>query len=73
MRRAVPILSAPAPTVDKDLRKRLLAHFGALTRTVVEVPYEPELVGGGRIPYRKLRPATREAWLHATAAVAEGL
>ncbi|HEY0118158.1 MAG TPA: chromosome partitioning protein [Cellulomonas sp.] len=73
VRRAVTILSAPAPTVDKDLRKRLRAHFGALTRTVVEVPYEPELVGGGRIPYRKLRPATRAAWLHATAAVAEGL
>ncbi len=73
VRRAVTILSAPAPTVDKDLRKRLRAHFGALTRTVVEVPYEPELVGGGRIAYRRLRPATREAWLHATAAVAEGL
>ncbi len=73
VRRAVTILSAPAPKVDKDLQKRLRAHFGALTRTVVEVPYEPELVGGGRIPYRKLRPATREAWLHATAAVAEGL
>ena len=73
VRRAVTILSAPAPTVDKDLRKRLRAHFGALTRTVVEVPYEPELVGGGRIAYRKLRPDTREAWLHATAAVAEGL
>lgn len=73
VRRAVTILSDPAPTVDKDLQKRLRAHFGALTRTVVEVPYEPELVGGGRIPYRKLRPATREAWLHATAAVAEGL
>ena len=73
VRRAVTILSAPAPKVDKDLAKRLRAHFGALTRTVVEVPYEPELVGGGRIPYRKLRPATRDAWLHATAAVAEGL
>lgn len=73
VRRAVTILSDAAPKVDKDLRKRLRSHFAALTRTVVEVPYEPELVGGGRIDYRKLRPATRAAWLQATAAVAEGL
>jgi len=73
VRRAVTILSDAAPKVDKELRKRLRTHFGALTRTVVEVPYEPELVGGGRIDYRKLRPATRAAWLQATAAVAEGL
>jgi MinD-like ATPase involved in chromosome partitioning or flagellar assembly len=73
VRRAVTILSAPAPMVDKDLEKRLTSHFGALTRTVVHVPYEPALVAGGRIPYRALRPATRLAWLHATAAVAEGL
>jgi len=71
--RAVTILSDPAPKVDKDLRKRLKTHFGALTRAVVEVPYEPQLVGGGRISYRKLRPATRDAWLHATATVADGL
>lgn len=73
VRRAVTILSDPAPRADRDLRKRLRAHFGALTRAVVEVPYEPALVGGGRIDYRKLRPATREAWLYATATVAEGL
>jgi MinD-like ATPase involved in chromosome partitioning or flagellar assembly len=73
VRRAVTILSDPAPRADRDLRKRLRTHFGALTRAVVEVPYEPELVGGGRIAYRKLRPATREAWLYATATVAEGL
>lgn len=73
VRAAVTILSAPGPKVDKDLRRRLRAHFGALTRAVVDVPYEPELVGGGRIEYRKLRPETREAWLYATAAVADGL
>ena len=73
VRRAVTILSDPAPAVDKDLRARLRTHFGALTRAVVEVPYEPELVSGGRITYRKLRPATRSAWLLATATVAEGL
>lgn len=73
VRKAVTVLSAPDPKVDKALAKRLRNHFGALTRTVVEVPYERALVSGGPIDYEKLRPATRRAWLRATAAVAEGL
>ncbi|BDO43532.1 chromosome partitioning protein [Cellulomonas sp. NTE-D12] len=73
VRKAVTVLSAPDPKVDKALQKRLRNHFGALTRTVVEVPYERALVSGGPIDYDKLRPATRRAWLRATAAVAEGL
>ncbi len=73
VRKAVTVLSAPDPKVDKALHKRLRTHFGALTRTVVDVPYERALVSGGPIDYDKLRPATRRAWLRATAAVAEGL
>jgi len=73
VRRAVTILSAPDRRVDKDLRKRLRTHFGALTRAVVEVPYDPSLVSGGPITYESLRPATRDAWLRATAIVADGL
>lgn len=73
VRSAVTILSAPDPKVDKDLRKRLRSHFGALTRAVVEVPYDPALVSGGPIQYERLKPATRDAWLRATAVVADGL
>ncbi|MBT0993244.1 chromosome partitioning protein [Cellulomonas sp. DKR-3] len=73
VRSAVTILSAPDRKIDKDLRKRLRAHFGALTRAVVEVPYDPSLVPGGPIDYEVLRPATRDAWLRATAVVADGL
>lgn len=73
VRKAVTVLSAPDPKVDKSLHKRLRTHFGALTRTVVDVPYERALVSGGPIDYDRLRPATRRAWLRATAAVAEGL
>ncbi|CAM5788474.1 MinD/ParA family ATP-binding protein [Cellulomonas persica] len=73
VRRAVTILSAPDRKVDKDLRKRLRSHFGALTRAVVEVPHDPSLVPGGPIDYESLRPATRDAWLRATAVVADGL
>lgn len=73
VRQAVTILSYPEPKVDKDLRTRLRAHFGALTRAVVEVPHDKALVAGGPIDHASLRPATRDAWLRATAMVAEGL
>lgn len=73
VRRAVTILSAPSPKVDKDLRTRLRGHFGALTRAVVEVPHDKALVSGGPIDYEALQPATRDAWLRATAIVADGL
>jgi len=73
VRSAVTILSAPDPKVDRDLRKRLRSHFGALTRAVVEVPYDAALVSGGPIQYERLKPATRDAWLRATAVVADGL
>lgn len=73
VREAVTILSFPEPKVDKDLRQRLRSHFGALTRGVVEVPHDKALVAGGPIDHAALRPATRDAWLRATAVVAEGL
>lgn len=73
VRQAVTILSFPEPKVDKDLRQRLRSHFGALTRAVVEVPHDKALVTGGPIDHASLRPATRDAWLRATAIVADGL
>ncbi|WP_028050603.1 chromosome partitioning protein [Cellulomonas sp. URHD0024] len=73
VRRAVTVLSAPEPKVDKDLHKRLRSHFGALTRTVVDVPHDKALVAGGPIDYEALAQRTRDAWLHVTATVADGL
>lgn len=73
VRQAVTVLSFPEPKVDKDLRQRLRSHFGALTRAVVEVPHDKALVTGGPIDHAALRPATRDAWLRATAIVADGL
>ncbi len=70
---AVTVLSAPEPKVDKDLHKRLRSHFGALTRTVIDVPHDRALVAGGPIDYEALDRRTRDAWLHVTAVVAEGL
>ena len=73
VRRAVTVLSDPDRKVDKDLRKRLRSHFGALTRAVIEVPYDRSLVAGGPIDYDSLAPGTRDAWLHVTSVVADGL
>lgn len=73
VRRAVTVLSAPAPRRDDRLAARLHDHFGALTRAVLDVPYDPALVDGRPLEYASLAPATREAWLRVTATVADGL
>lgn len=73
LRNAVTILSAPDKNVDPRLRTRLFDHFGSLTRAVVEVPYDTSLVSGSGIGIDRLAPATREAWLGATATIADGL
>jgi MinD-like ATPase involved in chromosome partitioning or flagellar assembly len=73
VRSAVTVLSAPEPTVDRQLRARLHEHFGALTRAVRDVPHDKRLIPGGPIEYSALAPATRTAWLDVTATVADGL
>ena len=71
--RAVTILSAPSQDTDATLTRRLHDHFGQLTRAVVDVPHDPVLTTGGTIEISRLAKTTREAWIHATATVAEGL
>jgi MinD-like ATPase involved in chromosome partitioning or flagellar assembly len=73
VRRAVTVLSAPAPQRDEALAARLHDHFGQLTRAVLDVPYDPSLVGGTPLDLARLQRRTREAWLHVAAAVADGL
>ena len=71
---AVTILShSSRGKIDRVLRKRLLHHFGAHTRAVLEVPFEPHFVDGGSLEWAKLSKETREAWMNATATVADGL
>ncbi|AWB87476.1 chromosome partitioning protein [Mycetocola zhujimingii] len=70
---AVTILSSPGDTVQPELTQRLRSHFSALTRVVLEVPYDPGFQGGGPLNVDVLSPQTREAWLQVTAAVADGL
>jgi MinD-like ATPase involved in chromosome partitioning or flagellar assembly len=70
---AVTILAAPSLRPDPALTSRLKEHFGLLTRAVVQVPFDPALVSGGPIIVESLSAASREAWLEATAEVADGL
>lgn len=70
---AVTVLSAPASSNDPALSRRLHDHFAQLTRAVVDVPHEPSLVAGGPIDFTALSRASRDAWVLATAKVAEGL
>lgn len=70
---AVTVLSAPARDPEVGLSRRLHDHFGRLTRAVLDVPHDPTLVEGGTIEIDNLHPETREAWVHVTAAIADGL
>lgn len=73
VRNAVTVLASPSKVADPQLNRRLHGHFASLTRTVLDVPHDPALVDGGTLSYDALAPATREAWLQVTAAVADGL
>jgi len=73
VRNAVTVLASPSKVADPQLSKRLHGHFTSLTRTVLDVPFDRALVDGGTLKYEALTPATREAWLQVTAAVADGL
>jgi putative peptide zinc metalloprotease protein len=73
VRDAVTVLAAPAKNRDEALTDRLHSHFRQLTRAVLDVPYDPALVGGGRLHFDALAPATQEAWLRVAAEVADGL
>jgi MinD-like ATPase involved in chromosome partitioning or flagellar assembly len=67
---AVTLLSCATPG-HQPLLEDLRSHFASRTRAVVVVPYDPALESGSSIEPAMLQPATRQAWLHATAAMIE--
>lgn len=67
---AVTLISCPTPG-HSELRADLERHFATRTRAVTVVPYDPILESGSSIEYHQLQPATREAWLSATAVMLE--
>ena len=71
-RDAVVIVSQSERTGPASDVRRVAAGFEPLARRAVTIPFDPEM-HGGRLAFDTLAPRTRRAWLHAAAAVAEGL
>jgi MinD-like ATPase involved in chromosome partitioning or flagellar assembly len=67
---AVTLLSCPTPN-PTPLLDDLASHFGARTRAVAVVPYDPTLEAGSSIEYDLLQPGTKQAWLAAAAMMLE--
>ncbi|MGH1525557.1 AAA family ATPase [Leifsonia sp. L25] len=71
-RDAVVIVSQSERTGPESNVTRVAKGFEPLARRAVTIPFDPEM-HGGRLAFDTLAPRTRRAWLHAAAAVAEGL
>nr|WP_246312954.1 AAA family ATPase [Leifsonia shinshuensis] len=71
-RDAVVIVSQSERTGPESNVSRVAKGFEPLARRAVTIPFDPEM-HGGRLAFDTLAPRTRRAWLHAAAAVAEGL
>ena len=69
---AVVIVSQSEKTGTTSDARRVADGFQPLARRAVSIPYDPAM-HGGRLEYTALAAHTRRAWLHAAAAVAEGL
>jgi hypothetical protein len=69
---AVTLLSCATPG-PQPLLEELTQHFASRTRAVVVVPYDPALESGSNIEHAKLQPATKQAWLFASAVALDPL
>ena len=70
---AVTVLTATSTRYPRSVRRELGEYFGAHTRGVFDVPFEPALDGGKVFDIDRLSTRYLRAWEPITAAVAEGL
>ncbi|MEU7230045.1 MinD/ParA family ATP-binding protein [Streptomyces chrestomyceticus] len=71
--KTVTVLADMSPHSDQGLRREMRALFGARTRAVHPIPYDPALADGGIVNYDRLSKATHDAWLFACASMASVL
>lgn len=80
--RGVLLLTEPTAPARKGTPRDLAAaknradavdHFRNYVREIVHVPYDNALADGARVVFENLQPATRRAYLAATAAIVAGL
>ncbi|MCA1694697.1 MAG: hypothetical protein LC749_08200 [Actinobacteria bacterium] len=69
---AITVLTMPASMKGLNV-SQVETHFGVRTRQVMRVPFDVQLDNGDEIPFDKLNPATRLAWLQIGAAITRGL
>lgn len=69
---SVAVISSVREKSDAVDMNVLRNHFKARCRAVIEIPYDPHLVIGGRIDMAQLKPATELAYVELAAAVADG-
>jgi MinD-like ATPase involved in chromosome partitioning or flagellar assembly len=70
-RNSVAVINAVRPRTLVDI-DQLEQHFVRRCRAVVQVPFDRHLETGAEIVFAELAPATRQAYLEVTAAVADG-
>jgi len=72
-RNAIVVLNQSAPGAPMVRLGELEAHFSTRARSVLRIPYDPQIAGGGAIDFASLQPETRRAARELAAALVEGL
>jgi MinD-like ATPase involved in chromosome partitioning or flagellar assembly len=72
-REAIVVLNQSTPGAPLVRLNELQAHFATRARSVVRVPYDPQIAGGGAIVFANLLPETRIAARELAALLVEGL
>lgn len=72
-RDAIVVLNQSTPGTPLVRLNELQAHFATRVRSVVRVPYDPQIAGGGTIVFANLLPETRTAARELAALLVEGL
>ena len=72
-REAIVVLNQSTPGTPLVRLNELQSHFATRARSVVRVPYDPQIAGGGTIVFANLLPETRVAARELAALLVEGL
>ena len=72
-REAIVVLNQSAAATPIVRANELEAHFATRVRTVLRIPYDPQIASGGPISYDALKPETRHAARELAAATVENL
>lgn len=72
-REAIVVLNQSTPGTPLVRLNELQAHFATRAKSVIRMPYDPQIAGGGTIVYANLQPETRVAARELAANLVEGL